>query len=54
MEIYHIGSVKKHSSSRGKNIWTGSGDVWVIYRSNEASIKNEFRIDGKVLECLKD
>ena len=54
MEIYHNGSVKNTQVSGGKNIWTGDGDVWVIFKSNEASRKNEFRIDGKVQECLKD
>ena len=35
----------------GKNIWSGSGDVWVIFNNAQDAQKNEFKINGKVQIC---
>jgi len=51
-QIYHNGSVKKTQIRGGKSVWTGSGDVWVIYKKGDSG-KHIFEISGKLQECVK-
>ena len=53
LQIYHNGSVRKTGIRGGKNVWSGSGDVWVIY-NNRRDVGNQiFEISGKVQECFE-
>ena len=51
MEYYHSGNVKRTKIEGGKNIYTGDGDVWVIFKSREAAEKTVFRVTGNVQTC---
>jgi hypothetical protein len=48
---YHNGSVKKTKYEGGKDIYTGSGDVWVIFKSRQLVDKTLFRVQGQVQVC---
>ena len=53
MQIYYNGSVKKTGTSGSKNIWSGDGDICVVY-SQKNQIGNQiFKVSGKVQECTK-
>ena len=52
MQVYHNGSVKKTGSRGGKSVWTGSGDVWVIFPSNQVG-KHIFEVSGTVQTGVK-
>ena len=51
LEIMHNGGVKITSIRGGVNVWTGSGDVWVIYRSSREIGKHVFEVSGSVQTC---
>lgn len=53
LQIYHSSDFKKSGTSGGKNVWSGSGDVWVIYKSKRDVGKQIFKVSGKVQECFE-
>ena len=53
MQIYYNGSVKNTGSSGGKNIWSGDGDICVVYNKKNQIGNQIFRVSGKVQDCTK-
>lgn len=51
IEVLHNGTVKITSIRGGKNIWTGSGDIAVVYKVNREVGKHLFEVSGIVQEC---
>lgn len=51
MQYYHDGSVKRTKMEGNKDVYTGNGDVWVIFKSREAAAKAVFRVTGNVQIC---
>ena len=51
--IYHNGTVKKTGTSGSKNVWSGSGDICVIYRKKSDIGKQIFKTNGNVQQCFK-
>jgi len=48
---YHGGDVRRTQTSGSKNIYTGTGDVWVIFRAREDAANTVFRVTGNVQTC---
>ena len=51
MQYYHNGNVKRTKIEGGKDVYTGIGDVWVIFKSREVAEKTVFRVTGNVQIC---
>jgi hypothetical protein len=51
--IYHNGTMKCTGTSGGVNVWTGNGDVWVIFSDSKDISKFKFITNGKVQTCVK-
>jgi hypothetical protein len=51
MTYFHNGTVKRTRYEGQKDIYTGSGDVWVIYKSRTMADKTVFRVQGQVQVC---
>ena len=49
--VIHNGTVKITGSSGIKSVWTGTGDVYVIFGRSEDVGKHEFRVTGTVQTC---
>ena len=47
----HNGSVKITTIRGGVNVWTGNGDVWVIYKNSREVGKHVFEVSGTVQTC---
>jgi len=53
LQVFHNGTVKKTGTRGSKNVWKGSGDVWIIYK-NKRDVGNQiFEVSGKVQECFE-
>ena len=53
LQIYHNGSVKKTGTRGTKQIWSGDGDVCVVYIRKQDIGNQIFKINGSVQECTK-
>ncbi|MBC8147998.1 MAG: hypothetical protein H8E98_08460 [Bacteroidetes bacterium] len=53
LQIYHNGTVKRTGTSGSKNVWSGSGDIWVIYKKKSDVGNQIFKVSGKVQECFE-
>jgi hypothetical protein len=53
LTIYHNGSMKRTGTNGGVNIWSGNGDVWVIFSDSKDISKFKFITNGKVQTCVK-
>ena len=53
MQIYHNGSVKRTATRGGKNVWSGDGDICVVYIRKEQIDNQIFETDGSLQECTK-
>lgn len=51
LEVMHNGSVKITTIRGGVNVWTGNGDVWVIYKNSREVGKHVFEVSGTVQTC---
>jgi hypothetical protein len=51
MQYYHNGKVRRTRIEGGKDVYTGDGDVWVIFKSPEVARKTIFRVTGNVQTC---
>ena len=51
MTYYHNGTVKRTRYEGQKDIYTGSGEVWVIFKSRAMADKTVFRVQGQVQVC---
>lgn len=51
MQYYHNGNVRRTKIEGGKDVYTGDGDVWVIFKSPEVARKTLFRVTGNVQTC---
>lgn len=49
--VYHNGTVRITGTSGSKSVWSGSGDIFVIFRSGGEIGKHEFKVTGKVQIC---
>jgi len=54
LQIYHNGTVKKTGTRGSKNVWAGSGDVWVIYNKKSDVGNQIYEVSGKVQECFEN
>ena len=53
MQIYYNGSVRSTGTSGGKQIWSGDGDICVVYSQKSQIGKHIFKVSGTVQECTK-
>ena len=53
LQVYHNDGVKITSSRGGKKVWTGNGDVWVVYNNKRDVGNHIFEVSGKVQECFE-
>ena len=51
VRVLHNGTVKITGSSGIKRVWTGTGNVYVIFGRPEDVGKHEFRVTGDVETC---
>jgi hypothetical protein len=51
IQVLHNGTVKITKIRGGVNVWTGSGDVAVIYTNSREVGKHLFEVTGSVQEC---
>jgi hypothetical protein len=49
VEIF--GNVRQSGSRGNVTIWSGSGDIWVIYRDPRDVGRHQFRVSGNVQTC---
>ena len=53
MQIYYNGSVKRTATRGGKNVWSGDGDICVVYIRAEQIGNQIFESFDSVQECTK-
>ena len=51
--VYHNGSVKITGTIGVKKVWSGNGDVCVVYTQKRDIGKHIFKVSGEVEECTK-
>lgn len=51
INVLHNGTVKITQTRGGVNVWTGSGDVAVIYNNRSEVGKHLFEVSGNVQQC---
>ena len=51
INVLHNGTVKITGTRGGINIWTGNGDVAVIYKDRSEVGKHLFEVSGTVQQC---
>jgi len=51
IQVLHNGTVKITQTRGGVNVWTGSGDVAVIYKNRSEVGKHLFEVSGTVQQC---
>lgn len=52
VQLYHNGSFKRTLIEGGVDIYTGDGDIWIIYKNSNARSKYKFKSsNGKTQSC---
>lgn len=51
--IYYKGNIRNSGLIGGKKVWTGSGDICVVYHKKSAIDQHIFKVNGSVQECTK-
>ena len=51
--IYYKGNIRNSGTSGSKKVWTGSGDICVVYHKKSAIGQHIFKVNGTIQECTK-